>query len=188
MKYLKCLALSVLLMLSTSAYCDEDYNWLIKVREHTAGWILSEHPQYVHTFTEASKLADLVLYHSVVKGLQPDVVAVLASYESKYNTRAVSKTGAKGIMQVMPKYHQDKLNGRNPFDVSANIEVGSTILRDCLNKRGGNLRSALTCYSGYEGRMARQFQEDVLTRLSDFRKQVNAASKVATVLNEYELN
>jgi soluble lytic murein transglycosylase-like protein len=59
--------------------------------------------------------------------------------------------GAKGLMQVIPRYHTDKfgpLGGdKVAFDPHANIFVGARILKDYL-RRTGNLADALQLYVG----------------------------------------
>ena len=53
--------------------------------------------------------------------LRPRMVIALMWGESRFTRRAVSRAGAKGLMQVMP-YHFKK--GENPFDPKTNIREG----------------------------------------------------------------
>ena len=85
------------------------------------------------------------------KQLDPLLLAVIA-IESRYNPLAESHVGAQGLMQVMTSVHQDKFDavGKNPLDPGANIMVGATILKDCINRRG-SVDGGLACYVGATG-------------------------------------
>jgi soluble lytic murein transglycosylase-like protein len=97
---------------------------------------------------------DLVtLAHSAGHQLHLDpllIVAVIA-VESRFNPIAESRAGAKGLMQIIPKYHGDKLEEfggeQAVFEPAANIHVGARILKEYL-RRTGNLGIALQMYAG----------------------------------------
>ena len=59
--------------------------------------------------------------------------------------------GAKGLMQIIPKYHPEKFQeyggAKAVFDPQTNILVGSQIIKEYL-ARTGNLSSALQLYGG----------------------------------------
>lgn len=84
-------------------------------------------------------------------GLDPLVIIAVMAVESRFNPIAESIAGAKGLMQVIPKYHPDKFDEfggeKSVFDPETNILVGSQILRDYL-KRTGSLSKALQMYAG----------------------------------------
>lgn len=80
--------------------------------------------------------------------VKPALLYAIMHTESTFNPKAVSSHHAKGIMQVMPSVHKDKLKGRDPFDIETSIDVGSKILTDCMNKNNGDLPPSLVCYSG----------------------------------------
>lgn len=84
-------------------------------------------------------------------GLDPLVIIAVIAVESRFNPIAESVTGAKGLMQVIPRYHADKFEDfggeKAVFDPQINILVGSQILKEYL-KRTGNLRTALQRYAG----------------------------------------
>jgi len=86
--------------------------------------------------------------YSISKNINPRVVLAVMWVESGFRSNAKSGYGAKGIMQVVPRYHKDKLAGRNPFLNEVSTDVGTTVLRDCLNKFKQNLYKGLYCYSG----------------------------------------
>lgn len=89
------------------------------------------------------------------KRLDPQLLLAVIAIESRYNPFAESHVGAQGLMQVMTKVHKDKFDlaeggqaaALNPI---ANIRVGSTILNDCI-KRRGSVEGGLACYVGASG-------------------------------------
>lgn len=84
-------------------------------------------------------------------GLDPLLILAVMAVESRFNPIAESVVGAKGLMQIMPKYHADKLEvfggEKAVFDPETNILVGAQILKEYL-RRTGNLSMALQMYAG----------------------------------------
>jgi soluble lytic murein transglycosylase-like protein len=76
--------------------------------------------------------------------------------ESGYNNRAVSKTGARGIMQIEPytwRFVEDVLIGHDVrHGPSGNIHVGVAYLHHLLGDFHGNTRKALAGW--YQGESA----------------------------------
>lgn len=83
--------------------------------------------------------------------LDPLLIIAVMAVESRFNPIAESVAGAKGVMQVIPRYHQEKfepLGGEKVvLDPRANILVGALILREYLD-RTGDLTAALQLYNG----------------------------------------
>ena len=84
-------------------------------------------------------------------GLDPLLVLAVIAVESRFNPIAESGMGAKGLMQIIPRYHLDKLRavgGEDAvFDPEANIEVGARILQEYVY-RTGTLEAGLQQYNG----------------------------------------
>jgi len=84
-------------------------------------------------------------------GLDPLLVLAVISIESRFNPIAESVMGAKGLMQIIPKYHLDKLNAAGGedtvFDPESNIHIGSRILQEYVHRFGG-LEAGLQYYNG----------------------------------------
>ena len=85
-------------------------------------------------------------------GLDPLLIIAIMAVESRFNPLAESVAGAKGLMQVIPKYHLAKFRefgGEkwSVFDPETNILVGSQILKEYL-RRTGSLNQALQLYVG----------------------------------------
>ncbi|HYC44083.1 MAG TPA: transglycosylase SLT domain-containing protein [Burkholderiales bacterium] len=84
-------------------------------------------------------------------GVDPLLIIAVIAVESRFNPIAESVMGAKGLMQIIPRYHTDKLQEfggvKAVFDPETNILVGSKIIKEYLG-RTGRLDSALQLYAG----------------------------------------
>lgn len=83
--------------------------------------------------------------------VDPLLLLAVMAVESRYNPVAESNLGAKGLMQVIPKFHAEKLvehGGEGALlDPDVNIQVGAQILREYL-RRFGETETALQMYAG----------------------------------------
>jgi len=83
--------------------------------------------------------------------VDPLLILAVMAVESRYNPVAESNMGAKGLMQVIPKFHPEKLvehGGESALlDPHVNIQVGAQILREYL-RRFGETETALQMYAG----------------------------------------
>ena len=84
-------------------------------------------------------------------GLDPLLILAVISVESRFNPIAESDMGAKGLMQVIPRFHTEKLavhGGQNAvLDPKTNILVGAQILKEYIRLAGG-LEAGLQMYNG----------------------------------------
>jgi len=84
--------------------------------------------------------------------VEPELILAIIAVESMFRERAISRVGARGLMQVMPGSHSGKvrqIGGRHAlFDPAKNIHTGAWILADYLDDQSGNLRRALLRYNG----------------------------------------
>ncbi|TKR56366.1 hypothetical protein D7I39_06625 [Allopusillimonas ginsengisoli] len=96
--------------------------------------------QYVdYAWAEASKR----------DGIEPELLIAIMQKESSLRPRVQSRYGAQGLMQVIRKWHGEKLRpSESLFDPEVNIRVGSDILEEYLEMAGGSLPKALKKYSG----------------------------------------
>lgn len=97
---------------------------------------------------DASSMVDQAFKQGSKHKIDPLFILAIIRKESTFNKKARSGHNAAGLMQVMPRWHKDKIKGRNIYSVSVNVEVGTQILSDCLIKNNGNLNRAMRCYSG----------------------------------------
>ena len=86
--------------------------------------------------------------------LDPALVKSVMLVESGFNPRAVSRKGARGLMQLMPKTAL-AYGVRNIFDAEENILGGAKYITYLLNLYHGDLESALAAYNAGEGAVDR---------------------------------
>jgi len=108
--------------------------------------------------------------------VDPLLVLAVMAVESRYNPVAESSVGARGLMQVMPKFHQDKLaaHGGEPalLEPEVNILVGTRILRE-YQRRLGDTEAALQMYAGALDEPTAQYSAKVFAekaRLDELRR------------------
>ena len=111
--------------------------------------------KYRVAYDATSVLVSTVYKVAREKELDPLLLLAVIAIESRYNPFAESSVGAQGLMQVMTRVHQDKFDRlgdgmNNPLDPIANIRVGTTILKDCIDRRG-SIDGGLACYVGATG-------------------------------------
>lgn len=84
-------------------------------------------------------------------GIDPLLIVAVMAVESSFNPFAESNMGAQGLMQVIPRFHMDKIgdaSGKDAlFDPELNVRVGTLVLQEGL-RRYGSMQSALQYYGG----------------------------------------
>jgi len=94
-----------------------------------------------------------VHYEATRAGLDPQLVLGLIEVESGFRKYAVSKSGARGYMQVMPFWTKSiGTRNQNLFHLRTNLRYGCTILRYYLDMEKGDLYRALGRYNGSLGK------------------------------------
>ena len=78
--------------------------------------------------------------------IDPALVKAIIMAESSYDPRAISKKGAKGLMQLMPLTAKS-LGVEDVFDPTNNIRAGVAYFRKLLNQFNGDERLALAAYN-----------------------------------------
>ncbi len=82
-------------------------------------------------------------------GVSADLLAAVAKQESGFNPQAVSRAGARGLMQLMPATAQG-LGVENPFDPAQSIDGAAKMLRGLLDSFG-RTDLALAAYNAGPG-------------------------------------
>lgn len=104
---------------------------------------------------------------STAKELRIDPLLIIAviGVESGFNPFSQSVVGAKGLMQVMPRYHMDKLPeeaDRSAFlDPVTNVQVGAKVLHESIRRSGG-LENGLQQFGGALNDPDRRYASKVL--------------------------
>lgn len=88
--------------------------------------------------------------------VDPALVKAIIMAESSYNPRAISKRGAKGLMQLMP-HTARALGVENIFDPEHNVNAGVKYFKGLLNRFGGDVELALAAYNA-GSRKVRQYK------------------------------
>jgi Transglycosylase SLT domain len=83
--------------------------------------------------------------------VDPLLIIAVISIESRFNPYSQSPMGAVGLMQIIPRYHMDKLPGeadsRRFLDPAINVRIGARILQESIQRQGG-LMEGLQYYAG----------------------------------------
>jgi soluble lytic murein transglycosylase-like protein len=96
------------------------------------------------------ELVDTAYREGGRNGIDPLLIIAVIGVESGFNPIAQSDGGAMGLMQVIPRYHEDKFdtaNGESMLNPRTNIHVGARVLREYIH-RGGTETVGLQLYNG----------------------------------------
>jgi len=84
--------------------------------------------------------------------LPPELIIALIDIESRFDNFAISRSGAQGLMQIMPFWLKEIGHPEdNLMDVDTNLRMGCTILKYYMDMEKGNIRRALARYNGSLG-------------------------------------
>ncbi len=92
--------------------------------------------------------------HADLHGVDPRLVQAIVQVESGYNDRARSRTGAVGLMQLMPATARTLQVG-NRYDAEQNIRGGVAYLRQMIDRFSGRLELAIAAYNAGPGAVER---------------------------------
>jgi soluble lytic murein transglycosylase-like protein len=113
--------------------------------------------------------------------VDPLLILAVVAVESRFNPVAQSVLGAKGLMQILPRFHQDKLSEHGGeaalLEPEANIQIGTRILREYL-RRSGETEAALQMYAGAEPDS--QYPNKVLAERSRLQQVRDRAKRLAS--------
>jgi soluble lytic murein transglycosylase-like protein len=89
---------------------------------------------------------NIILQAAFQHSIDPALIRAVIMAESSYNPDAVSKSGAKGLMQLMPRTAQ-ALGVKDILDPIHNINGGTKYLRQMLDRFEGDVKLALAAYN-----------------------------------------
>jgi hypothetical protein len=106
-------------------------------------------------FTTGHRGLDQLIVQSATRyRLDPLLIYLVMREESGFNYRAVSRVGARGLMQLMPATAR-QLGIRNIHNPIENVEAGTRYLRGLLETFGGDVNLALAAYNAGESAVMR---------------------------------
>ena len=127
--------------------------------------------------TERDRIEECIQKAAAKYSLPTGLITAVVRAESNFQVNAVSRAGAKGLMQLMPATAKE-LGVTNIFDIEQNIDGGAKYLRWMLDRFGGNVRKALAAYnagpgavSRYNGRVPYPETRQYVKRVLRFTKQ-----------------
>ncbi len=111
-------------------------------------------------------------------GVDPLLVVAIMAVESKFDPQAQSHQGALGLMQVIPKWHLDKIDARvagdpepdHLLDPKINIGVGIEVLAEGLRRYRGDVARALQYYNGNLNDRGKRYARRVLSHYRQFAR------------------
>lgn len=102
--------------------------------------------------TQKEQIEDAVKKASKKYGVDANLIKAVIKTESNFNPNVVSRAGAKGLMQIMPSNFKN-LGISNPFDIYQNVDGGTKLLKQYIDKYNGDIQMALMAYNGGPTRM-----------------------------------
>lgn len=91
-------------------------------------------------------LEEIYAEASQTYGVSVDLLKAMTKQESNFNPNATSRSGAQGLMQLMPATAAG-LGVTNAYDPYQNIMGGAKYIRQMLDKYNGNISLALAAYN-----------------------------------------
>jgi soluble lytic murein transglycosylase-like protein len=123
---------------------------------------------------------DTIIQKAQLKyGIEFSLIKAVIQAESGFNPRAVSKKGAKGLMQIMPDNYK-ALSVSDPFDPSQNIMGGTKYLKQLLKRYDAKLPLALAAYN------AGPKAVDKYGRIPPYKETRTYVQKVMSLYNRYK--
>ena len=113
-------------------------------------------------------------------GLDPLLILAVMAVESRFNPVAESLVGAKGLMQVVPRHHLDKLmehgGEESVLDPMINIALGARILKEYV-RRTGSLEAGLQFYNGALADPSSQYAQKVFAEKERLQQAVRKSDR-----------
>ena len=138
-------------------------------RFHAEVWLMdmsSRLKKFVKDENTRLTMLKQIHFEATRANLQPELVLALIEIESHFDSYAISKSGAQGMMQVMPFWlneigHPDD----NLIKIKTNLRMGCTILKYYMDMENNDLHKALARYNGSRG--SKVYSNKVLIALHD---------------------
>jgi len=103
---------------------------------------------------KASQYDSIIEHAALSAAVESNLLRAVIVVESGFNSRAVSKRGAVGLMQLMPAT-ASRFGVSNPYDARQNVHAGARYLKFLIDRFGHDIRLALAAYNAGEDAVAR---------------------------------
>lgn len=140
---------------------------------------IRERPEKLQPRAGSDRYDHIILKAGQKYGVDFSLIKAVIQVESNFNPRAVSRKGAKGLMQIMPANFLT-LSIQNPFDPSDNIMGGVMYLKRLLNRYQNKLPLALAAYN------AGPEAVDKYQQIPPYKETENYVRKVMKLYSQYK--
>ena len=103
---------------------------------------------------KAGQYDSIIEKAAIFASVEPNLLRAVIVVESGFNSRAVSKRGAMGLMQLMPAT-ATRFGVSNPYDPRENVRAGARYLKFLIDRFGQDVSLALAAYNAGEEAVAR---------------------------------
>ena len=130
------------------------------------------------TLDTANEIVRAVTKYGAMYKIDPLLIMAIIEHESNYAVLALSNTGALGLMQILPRWHIDKIialgGGKylNLYDIDTNVHLGSQFFAEKLRDTR-DTGKALARYYGGESKATEDYMKNVMNRYSRMKSVYN---------------
>ncbi len=140
---------------------------------------IKEYPKKKSSRFDTQKYDTIIQKAHKRYGVEFSLIKAVIKVESSFNPKAVSKKGAKGLMQIMPDNFKS-LSIQDPFNPQQNIMGGTNYLRLLLQRYEYKLPLALAAYNAGPDAVDRYKQ------IPPFKETKNYVNKVMEAYSRYK--
>lgn len=155
--------------IASTAYTDDTapaYRGSAKDRKMAEAYISYIVKHYSISKKGARIIIDAVMTESRKHRMDKSLITAVIAVESRFNPYALSKSNAEGLMQIIPRWHPDKMakigGEERVIDTRRNIAAGTLALKEYMARHNQNVTLALQQYNGSLTDPKRKYSNKVL--------------------------
>ena len=158
--------------------CPRDPKFKLYIRESKDDVGDDSNPSSFSYIRDSNQFDSLIAEFSKKYQVDFALIKAMIRIESGFNPRAISRKGAKGLMQLMPET-ASRMNVANIFNPRENIEGGVRYFKYLLSLFNNDLRLSLAAYNAGENVVAE------LRTIPPYRETVDYVKKVLSYYQTY---